>query len=106
MTGKVGVDLSVSEAKKSAKMSAIVLLSVLKKELGELSRVKKVIKLNGMVNSSASFERHPEVIDGASELLVLAFGESVGKHARVAMGAGSLPFNIPVEIDLVVRIGD
>ncbi len=106
LQGKVGIELSVSEGKNAARVTAIALLSVLKHEIGELSRVRKIVKLNGMVNSSSDFIQHPEVINGASDLLVQAFGEPIGKHARAAVGMNSLPFNIPVEIDMIVEIAD
>lgn len=104
MKGKVGKNLSIIDAKKAARLTAITLLSVLKNEIDDLSKVKRIVKLNGFVNSTPSFKNHPEVINGASDLLVKVFGDDVGRHTRVAVGVNSLPFNIPVEIDLVVEI--
>ena len=104
--GKLGESISLAEGQRASKITAINLISVLKYELGKLSRVKKIIKLNGMVNSTPEFTQHPKVINGASDLLVEVFGETVGKHARVVAGMNSLPFNIPVEIDLIVEINE
>ena len=81
------------------------LLAVLRDELGELSRVHRVVKLLGMVNSTPSFDEQPKVINGASDLLVSIFGDQ-GRHARSAVGMQSLPGRIPVEIEMIVEITD
>ena len=103
ITGKVGTELTVEEGYEAARLTAIAQLSVMKAELGDLNRVKRIVKVVGMVNSDASFENHPEVINGFSDLMVEVFGER-GKHARAAVGMGSLPRNIAVEIDVVVEV--
>ncbi|MVA96208.1 RidA family protein [Nitratireductor sp. CAU 1489] len=102
-TGKVGADVSVEQAYAHARLTGINLLSVIRAALGELHRVKRVVKLLGMVNATPDFARHPDVINGCSDLLVTTFGEK-GQHARSAVGLGSLPGNITVEIELVVAV--
>jgi enamine deaminase RidA (YjgF/YER057c/UK114 family) len=78
-------------------------LCSLKAEIGDLNKVKRVVKVMGMVNSDESFTQHPKVVNGCSDLLVAVFGDR-GRHARCAVGMGSLPFNIPVEIDMIVEV--
>jgi enamine deaminase RidA (YjgF/YER057c/UK114 family) len=101
--GKVGRELSLEEGYRAARQSMCNLLSVLKHELGELSKVKRIIKLLGFVNSTEDFTDHPKVMDGASDLLVEVFGEK-GKHARSAVGMAQLPNNTSVEIEMIVEI--
>jgi len=103
VTGQVGVDLTIEEGYAAARLVGIALLSSLKAEIGDLSRVKRIVRVFGMVNAPAGFTQQPEVINGASDLLVEVFGER-GKHARAAVGMGSLPRNISVEIEMVVEI--
>ncbi len=101
--GKVGLDLSVEEGYEAAGLVAVGLLSSLRAELGSLDRVKRVVKLLGMVNSTPDFGDQPRVINGASDLLVDVFGER-GRHARSAVGMGSLPMGIAVEIEMIVEV--
>lgn len=101
--GKLGRDLSVEEGYEAAQAVALNLLASLKAETGELSRVRRVVKLLGMVNSAPDFGDHPRVINGASDLLVELFGER-GRHARSAVGMASLPNGIPVEIEMIVEV--
>ena len=103
ITGKVGSDLTIEEGYEAARLTAIAQLAVMKAELGDLNRVKRIVKVLGMVNADPSFENHPEVINGFSDLMVEVFGER-GKHARAAVGMGSLPRNIAVEIDVVIEV--
>jgi enamine deaminase RidA (YjgF/YER057c/UK114 family) len=104
VTGKVGVTLNLQEGYEAAKITALSLIATLKDALGgDLSRVKRIVKVNGYVNCPADFTDHPKVINGCSDLLVAVFGEK-GKHARAAMGMGSLPNNIAVEIEMVVEV--
>ena len=103
LTGKVGKDLDVDQAYQAARMVAVALLSALKGEIGSLDRVKRVVKLLGMVNGTPEFADHPKVINGASDLLVEVFGDK-GKHARSAVGMGSLPMGIPVEVEMIVEV--
>ena len=84
-------------------MVAIALLSSLKAEIGDLNKVKRIVKVKGMVNAVSDFTSQPEVINGCSDLLVEIFGDK-GKHARAAVGMGSLPRNISVEIEMVVEV--
>ncbi len=103
MTGKVGKDLTLEEGKAAARLTAINQLAVLKAELGDLNKVKRIVKVLGMVNCEADFKDHPKVINGFSDLMVEVFGEK-GKHARSAVGMCSLPNNMAVEIELVVEV--
>lgn len=103
LTGQVGTDLTIEEGYEAARLVGIALLSSLKAEIGDLSRVKRIVRVFGMVNAPAGFTQQPEVINGASDLLVDVFGER-GKHARAAVGMGSLPRNIAVEIEMVVEL--
>jgi enamine deaminase RidA (YjgF/YER057c/UK114 family) len=106
VTGKVGKDLTVEQGYEAAKLCAIQLLAVIKDELhGDLSKVKRVVKVLGMVNCETDFTSQPEVINGCSDFLVKVFGDR-GKHARSAVGMGSLPRNIAVEIELIVEVED
>ena len=103
ITGKVGVDLTIEEGYDAARITAINQLAVLKAELGNLSKVKRIVKVTGMVNCATDFEDQPKVVNGFSDLMVEVFGDR-GKHARAAVGMGSLPGNIAVEIEAVVEV--
>lgn len=103
ITGKVGVDLTIEEGYEAARLTAIAQLSVLKHELGDLNKVVRIVKVLGMVNADSSFTNHPEVINGFSDVMVEVFGDRA-KHARAAVGMGSLPRNIAVEIEMIVEI--
>lgn len=104
--GKVGAEVGVEAAYTHARVTGINLLSVMHEALGDLSRVKRVVKLLGMVNAVPHFLDHPAVINGCSDLLIDVFGEEIGQHARSAVGFGSLPGNITVEIEAIVAIRD
>ncbi|MBY5819735.1 RidA family protein [Rhizobium leguminosarum] len=101
--GKVGGGVSVEQAYGHARLTGINLLAVMQDALGDLSRVKRVVKLLGMVNAVPDFEDHPSVINGCSDLLIAVFGPA-GEHARSAVGFGSLPGNITVEIEAIVAL--
>jgi enamine deaminase RidA (YjgF/YER057c/UK114 family) len=104
MIGKVGTELTLEQGKEAARLTGISLISTLKGFLGgDLNKVKRIVKLLGMVNATPDFGQHPMVINGCSDLLVEIFGEN-GKHARSAVGMGSLPGNIPVEIEMIVEL--
>ena len=103
LTGKVGRDLSTGDAYDHARLTGLNLLSVAQEALGDLGRVVQVVKLFGMVNAAADFADHPAVIDGCSDLFVDVFGEA-GRHARSAVGMGSLPGHISVEIEAVFEV--
>ena len=103
VTGKVGGELTVEQGYAAARWAMLALLANLQVELGDLERVARVVKLLGMVNCTVDFTRQPEVINGASDLLVEVFGER-GRHARSAVGMFALPRNIAVEIEMIVEI--
>ncbi|MBK9545069.1 MAG: RidA family protein [Dehalococcoidia bacterium] len=103
VTGKVGGELTVEQGYAAARWAMLALLANLQAELGDLERVARVVKLLGMVNCTVDFTRQPEVINGASDLLVEVFGER-GRHARSAVGMFALPRNIAVEIEMIVEI--
>ncbi|MDY0235352.1 MAG: RidA family protein [Gudongella sp.] len=102
-TGKLGKDLTIEEGYDAARLSIINIIGVLKYELGDLDRIEKFVKLLGFVASTDDFYEQPSVINGASDLLVEVFGEK-GMHARSAIGTSVLPFNLPVEIEVMVEI--
>jgi len=101
--GKVGVDLTIEQGYEAARITGINQLSVLKSTLGDLRKVKRIVKVLGMVNSNSDFTDHPKVVNGYSDLMVEVFGDR-GKHARAAVGMGSLPSNIAVEIEMIVEV--
>ncbi|MEP6951625.1 MAG: RidA family protein [Ginsengibacter sp.] len=101
--GKVGSDLTLEQARDAARLAGISLLSTLKAEIGNLNKVKRIVKVFGMVNAIPTFENQPQVINGCSDLMVEVFGEN-GKHARSSVGVASLPSNIPVEIEMIVEL--
>ncbi|EKN62631.1 endoribonuclease L-PSP [Neobacillus bataviensis LMG 21833] len=101
--GKLGRDLTVEEGYLAAQQSMLNLLSVVKNELGELSKVKQFVKVLGMVNSTEEFTDQPKVMNGASDLLLKVFGEK-GKHGRSAVGMAQLPNNTAIEIELILEV--
>ena len=103
--GRVGADMSLEEGKAAARQVGLAMLATLKSELSSLARVKRVVKLLGMVNSTPDFGEHPKVINGCSELFGQVWGEEHGIGARSAVGMGSLPGNIAVEIEGIFEIG-
>jgi len=102
-TGKVGADLTLDEGYEAARRVALVLLASLKAEIGDLDKVRRVVKLLGMVNCRPDFVDQPKVINGASDLLVQVFGDK-GRHARSAVGMNALPMDISVEIEMIVEV--
>ncbi|MFO7826382.1 MAG: RidA family protein [Cyclobacterium sp.] len=101
--GKLGSDLELEQGIEAARFTGISLLSSLKAEIGDLNRVKNIVRAQGMVNASPDFKQHSQVINGFSDLMVEVFGEK-GKHARAAIGMSSLPNSIAVEIDMIVEL--
>lgn len=102
--GQVGTDFSVEEGQAAARLCAINILAQLKEACGgDLDRVTRCVKLGGFVNAPSGFKDHPKVVNGASDLMVDVFGDA-GRHARFAVGAGSLPLNVAVEVDAVFEI--
>lgn len=104
-TGLVGDSVTEEGGYEAARLCALNCIAVLKRELGDLSKVARVVKLLGFVASAPDFDRQPFVMNGASDLLALAF-DDVGRHARSAIGTNKLPFGIPVEVELVVEVRD
>ena len=103
ITGKVGKDLTVEQGYEAARLTAINHLAVLKAELGDLNKVKRIVKVLGMVNCTEDFKDQPKVINGYSDLMVEIFGDK-GKHARSAVGMNSLPVGIAVEVEVIVEV--
>ena len=101
--GTVGIDVTIEEAHGHARRTGLVLLSAARLILGSLDRVERVLSVFGMVNAAPGFGDHPKVINGCSDLFVEVFGEN-GRHARAAVGMGSLPLNIPVEITAILAV--
>lgn len=104
-TGKVGEDVSTEEAKEAARLCVLNALSAIETEAGSLENVRRVVKVTGYVASAAGFNDQPEVMNGASDLLGVLFGEK-GLHARTAVGIAELPLGAPVEVELIVELAD
>jgi enamine deaminase RidA (YjgF/YER057c/UK114 family) len=102
--GKLGKDLSTEDGYKVAREVGLSLLASTRTALGSLDKVKRVVKVLGMVNSAEGFQEQPKVINGFSDLMVEVFGETIGKHARSAVGMAELPGGIPVEIEMIVEV--
>jgi enamine deaminase RidA (YjgF/YER057c/UK114 family) len=101
--GKLPADVSIEEGYEASRMIVLNRLAVIRKEIGSLDKVKRIVTLNGFVASAPDFYDHPKVVNGASELLLEIFGER-GKHSRTALGVAALPLNVAVEINLVVEV--
>jgi enamine deaminase RidA (YjgF/YER057c/UK114 family) len=104
-TGKAGAGVTLETAYASARRVGLCLLSSLKQEIGDLRKVRRVVKVLGMVNATPEFADHPKVVNGFSDLMVEVFGDR-GRHARSAVGMGSLPGDITVEIEMIVEVAD
>lgn len=102
--GKVGKDLTVQQGYDTARQVGLIMLAKVRAALGSLDRVKRVVKVLGMVNSADDFGDQPKVINGFSDLMVDVFGEAIGKHARSAVGMAGLPFNNAVEVEMIVEV--
>jgi enamine deaminase RidA (YjgF/YER057c/UK114 family) len=103
--GKVGADLDLDEAREAARLVGVNLLATVRRELGSLDAVRRVVKVLGMVNCAPGFDQTPAVIDGCSDFLVEVFGPEAGSHARTAVGMAELPFGLAVEIEMIVEVG-
>ena len=103
-TGRVGADLDLAGGQRAARQVGLAILATLRQELGSLNRVKRLVKTLGMVNATPDFQDHPQVINGFSELMAEVFGKENGVGARSAVGMGSLPGNIAVEIEAIFEI--
>ena len=104
-TGKVGAEVTVEQAYQDARDTGLILIAVMRQELGALERVVRIVKVFGMVNAAPSFGQQPAVINGCSDLFVEIFGDA-GRHARSAIGMGSLPGQITVEIECIIEVSD
>jgi enamine deaminase RidA (YjgF/YER057c/UK114 family) len=102
--GKVGRELTVDQGYQAARHAGLLFLANVRAELGTLDRVKRVVKVLGMVNSAEGFSEQPAVINGFSDLMVEVFGETMGKHARSAVGLAGLPGNAPVEVEAILEV--
>ncbi len=103
LVGVVGKDVTEEEAKKAARATVILLLSIVKNDIVDLDKILGVIKLQGFIRSSEKFTRQPQVLDGASELLIELFGEN-GKHARTATGVNQLPYGAAIQLDMILQL--
>ena len=97
-------DLTVEQGYLAAREAGLNLLAVVRENLGSLDKVKRVVKVVGMVNSAEGFSDQPKVINGFSDLMIEVFGEEIGKHARSAVGMAELPSNIPVEVEMILEV--
>lgn len=104
VVGRVGADLTAEQGKEAARSVGLAVLSTVRNTLGSLDRVKRLVKTLGMVNSTHDFKDHPQVINGFSELMAEVFGEDAGVGTRSAVGMGSLPGNIPVEVECLFEV--
>jgi enamine deaminase RidA (YjgF/YER057c/UK114 family) len=104
--GKVGKDVTLEQGYQAARETGLRLLTTTRDALGSLDRVKRVVKIFGMVNSAPGFGDQPKVINGCSDLMTEVFGEANGKGARSAVGMAELPFGIPVEIEMILEVSD
>ncbi|HXG13040.1 MAG TPA: RidA family protein [Gemmataceae bacterium] len=105
VVGRVGADLTLEQGKEAARLVGLNILSTVRNTLGSLDKVKRLVKTLGMVNCTPDFKDHPQVINGFSELMADVFGEDAGVGARSAVGMGSLPGNIPVEVECIFEVG-
>ena len=103
ITGKLGLDVTIQDGYEAAKSVALAHIAVLKNELGDLSKVKRIVKVNGYVNSTPDFIEQPKVMNGYSDMMVAVFGDQ-GKHARLSVGVCALPMNIAVEVEVIVEV--
>jgi enamine deaminase RidA (YjgF/YER057c/UK114 family) len=104
LKGKVGKDLTVEQGYQSARQAGIIMLGKIRSALGSLDRVKRIVKVLGMVISAEGFNDQPRVVNGFSDLMVEVFGETIGKHARSAVGMAGLPGNAAVEVEMIVEV--
>ena len=103
LTGEVGSDVSEEQARKAARDTVVLILSIIKNDIKDLDLIEGVVKLQGFIRSSASFTRHPQVLDGASELLIDLFGDN-GRHARTATGVAQLPYGASIQLDMILKL--
>jgi enamine deaminase RidA (YjgF/YER057c/UK114 family) len=101
--GKLGAGLTTEQGYEAARLTGVIQLAVLKEALGDLSKVKRIVKVTGFVNSDGAYTDHPKVINGFSDLMIAVFGDR-GRHARTALGVAALPMNMAVEVEMVVEV--
>jgi enamine deaminase RidA (YjgF/YER057c/UK114 family) len=106
LTGRVGSEVTEEDGYKAARQVGLTMLATLRREFGSLDRITRVVKVLGMVNAAPDFKRHPQVINGFSELMVQIWGDEFGKGARSAVGMGSLPSNISVEVEAAFLLAE
>jgi len=104
VVGRLGENMSLEEGKEAAKLAGLGMISTLKSNLGDLDKVRRIVKVQGFVNSVSNFTSHHLVMNGCSDLLGEVFGDPIGVHARSALGTGTLPLGIPVEVEAIVEI--
>ena len=103
LCGKVGKDVTIDQAKEAARDTVVLLLSIIKNDIKDLDLIEDVIKVHGFIRSSKKFTRQPQVLDGASELLIELFGEN-GRHARTATGVHQLPYGAAIQLDMILKL--
>ncbi len=104
MTGRIGADLGIEDGQRAARLCTLNVVAQVRRACdGDLDRVRRVVRIGGFINAVPDFDQHPALLNAASDLLVEIFGEA-GRHARFAVGAGSLPLNVPIEIDAVFEL--
>ena len=103
LTGRVGKEVTETQAKNAARDTVVIILSIIKNDIQDLDLIEGVVKLHGFIRASKKFNRLPQVLDGASELLIELFGEK-GRHARTATGAAQLPYNATIQIDMILKL--
>ena len=103
LTGKVGENVTEDQAKKAARNTVLLILAIIKNDIADLDLIEEIIKVQGFINSSAEFNRLPQVLDGASELLIELFGID-GHHARTATGAAQLPYGATIQLDMILKL--
>lgn len=104
LRGTVGADVSLEDARNAARDTALLLLAIIRQDIGDLDQIVSIERMQGFVRSAADFTQQPAVIDGASDLLVALLGEA-GRHARTATGTNALPFGAAVQLDMILRLG-
>ena len=103
LVGAVGTDVTEVQAKEAAKSTVVMILAIIKRDIGDLDLIEDILKVQGFIRSSAEFTRQPQVLDGASELLIELFGEN-GRHARTATGINQLPFGATIQLDMIIKL--
>jgi enamine deaminase RidA (YjgF/YER057c/UK114 family) len=103
LVGAVGTDVTEVQAKEAAKNTVVMILAIIKRDIGDLDLIEDILKVQGFIRSSAEFTRQPQVLDGASELLIELFGEN-GRHARTATGVNQLPFGATIQLDMIIKL--